>query len=92
MIRLIWDFFGPDAPGLARHHAIHLREFMERDGIDVDTYGQGSEVEGHCASWCDVAPHEAARVARVLKPQRQGDAAAFEANAPMRSLETTNES
>lgn len=85
MIRLVWDFFGPDAQGTAVHHAIHLRELMARDQIEGVIFGQESEVEGHYASWCEVEePHLAAQISRALKPQRQGDAAAFRARAQAR--------
>ena len=87
MMRLIWDFFGPDAEGTARHHAVHLREFMVREGISSVTFGLGYEVEGHCASWCELDAELAARVSRVLKPQRQVDAASFRANAPFCEIE-----
>lgn len=81
MIRLVWDFFGPDARGTAMHHAIHLREFMTREGIEGVVYGQGAEVEGHFASWCEVEAHLAPRIAKVLRPQRQGSADGFRKNA-----------
>ncbi len=30
-IELIWDFFGDDSEGTARHHAVHLEEFMRKE-------------------------------------------------------------
>lgn len=32
-IRLIWDFRGPDALEIAKHHAIHLKEFAEMENL-----------------------------------------------------------
>src|SRR5690606_1132164 len=28
-LKLIWDFFGPDAKKTAEHHEIHLKEFIQ---------------------------------------------------------------
>jgi sensor histidine kinase regulating citrate/malate metabolism len=32
-IRLIWDFRGPEAKQIAEHHAVHLREFSEKEQL-----------------------------------------------------------
>lgn len=39
-IKLIWDFRGFDAKETARHHAIHLKEFAIKEGLqfhEIDT-------------------------------------------------------
>jgi hypothetical protein len=43
-IKLIWNFSGPDAEGTAKHHEIHIREFLEKNnfndlitGVDYQT-------------------------------------------------------
>ncbi len=33
-IKLIWDFRGPDALKTAEHHAIHLKEFATKEGLN----------------------------------------------------------
>lgn len=33
IIRLIWDFRGPDGHQTAEHHAIHLREFCQKESM-----------------------------------------------------------
>lgn len=32
-IRLLWDFRGPDSLETAKHHVIHLKEFVEIDHL-----------------------------------------------------------
>lgn len=32
-IKLIWDFRGPEAKQIAEHHAVHLREFSEKENL-----------------------------------------------------------
>lgn len=71
MIRLIWDFFGPDSRRTAEHHGVHLREFLVREGFSSARTGLGSAGEGHGMSWCELAEADAERVASVLRPQRR---------------------
>ena len=33
LIRLHWDFFGPDAPTTAAHFLVHLDQYCAREGI-----------------------------------------------------------
>ncbi|MGL1889749.1 MAG: hypothetical protein OCD76_24760 [Reichenbachiella sp.] len=32
-VKMIWDMRGGDAKGTAEHHAIHLKEYVQRDKI-----------------------------------------------------------
>jgi len=32
-IKLIWDFRGPEALEIARHHVVHLEEFAVKDKL-----------------------------------------------------------
>jgi len=32
-VKLIWDFRGPNAAPIAEHHAIHLKEFSDAEGL-----------------------------------------------------------
>ena len=45
-IKLIWDFRGPDAKGIAEHHKIHLGEFAVREKISFE-----AGVEGEVHHW-----------------------------------------
>lgn len=33
-IKLIWDFKGPDALAIAKHHCIHLEEFAQIENLN----------------------------------------------------------
>ena len=35
-IKLIWDFRGPMAAKTAEHHVIHLKEFAQMEGLDLE--------------------------------------------------------
>lgn len=70
-IRLIWDFFGPDARGTATHHGIHLQEFFTRDALEVLELGLGTAGEGHAMSWCEIHAADEEKVAEALRPQRR---------------------
>lgn len=52
-IKLIWNFSGPDAEGTAKHHEIHIREFLEKNnfnhlitGIDYQQNPDSSRMVG----------------------------------------------
>ncbi len=32
-IKLLWDFRGPNAEPIAKHHAVHLNEFVDAEGL-----------------------------------------------------------
>ena len=34
-IKLIWDFRGPEALEIAKHHVIHLEEFAKKEDLDT---------------------------------------------------------
>jgi len=38
-IKLIWDFRGPDALEMAKHHAIHLEEFAKSEKLNFHDVG-----------------------------------------------------
>lgn len=70
-LRLLWDFFGPDARGTAIHHELHLREFFEREALACAGTGVGSAGEGHALSWCELRLEDEDAVTRALRPQRR---------------------
>lgn len=75
-VKLIWDFHGQDAEGTAKHHAIHLREYAAKVGLN--TYGVGEEVlvkaegirQAHVIAYMIVNRDEMIEVRDALKPQR----------------------
>ena len=68
-LKLIWDFFGPRAQGIAQHHAIHVDEFVRREGFAATT-GSESPAPGHWSAWVVLDDEHVERVRAVLRPHR----------------------
>ena len=69
-IKLIWDLRGPEAEGTAKHHAIHLSQFSEKENIT--SYGHGHELmtEFHCIAFLIVERKDMIAVRDALRPHR----------------------
>lgn len=68
-LKLLWDFRGPHAQGIAQHHATHLDEFLRREGLAAVSGSECLE-QGHWTAWLIVERHEADRLRQVLRPNR----------------------
>lgn len=68
-LKLIWDFFGPRAQGIAQHHATHVDEFARREGI-VATTGCESPAPGHWSAWVVLDDEHVERLRSALRPHR----------------------
>ena len=69
-VTYLWDFFGPNAEGTAAHFEVHLREFLEKNGITGCETGTESEGDGHRATRC-AAPAANEMIEKALRPRRQ---------------------
>lgn len=69
-IKLIWDFRGPTAEGTAKHHAIHLEEFGEKEHIKVDKLGHECLNEMHWTAYMIIDEGDMPPVRDALKPHR----------------------
>lgn len=69
-LKLIWDFRGPEGERTARHHAIHLKEYMDRKGLELDIAGFQQLNEMHSIAYIVVYRSEMEKVRDSLKPQR----------------------
>ena len=69
-LKLIWDFFGPDALPTAKHHDIHLKQFIERDQLANNITGFEQIEENHAIAWMVVNESEMIPVRDALKPHR----------------------
>ena len=69
-IKLIWDFHGPEAKGTAQHHAIHLREFAQREQLSTDECGDEALGPEHHLAWMIVTQAEMPIVRDALRPHR----------------------
>lgn len=68
-LKLIWDFFGPRAQGIAEHHASHVDEFARREGLGA-TAGAECTDPGHWSAWLVLGERDALRLREVLRPNR----------------------
>ncbi len=69
-IKLIWDFRGPHAIQTARHHAIHLKEYVDIEKLELDNTGYEVISEMHSIAFMIVNESDMATVRDALKPHR----------------------
>jgi hypothetical protein len=69
-IRLIWDFYGETAEGTAKHHVIHLEEFMEREKLTYFNRGTDSKGDLHAFAYMTVAEEDVKILRDALRPNR----------------------
>ncbi|NCT17600.1 MAG: hypothetical protein COZ75_00720 [Flavobacteriaceae bacterium CG_4_8_14_3_um_filter_34_10] len=69
-IKLIWDFRGPDAMKIAKHHAIHLHEFAEKEALNNPLTGVESISKMHFVAYLVVDKSVMIAVRDALKPHR----------------------
>lgn len=69
-IRLIWDFHGESAEGTAKHHVIHLKEFMAKEELAYFNEGIGSNGELHALAYITVQEENIKEIRDALKPHR----------------------
>lgn len=69
-LKLIWDFRGPDAATTARHHAIHLKEFLKTHQLSLNIIGTEQLSPTHAIAFMVVMDGEMRPVRDALKPHR----------------------
>lgn len=68
-LKLIWDFFGGEGLKTAKHHAIHLKEFCQKEKITF--YACGSEQqEQHAEAYLVVDEEQMIPLRDALRPKR----------------------
>lgn len=70
MLKLIWDFKGPDAETTAKHHAIHLKEYRDSRKLSLDYTGTEKLSDAHAIAYLVVTDIEMPAVRDALKPHR----------------------
>ena len=68
-LKLIWDFRGPDAKGIAEHHEIQLREYGENTGLACSTCTEAKN-DAHYTAWITVNETDMPQVRDALRPHR----------------------
>lgn len=69
-LKLIWDFRGPDSELTAKHHAVHLREFLKTEKLQLDICDYTEAGEEHYIAYLVVVESEMKPVRDELKPHR----------------------
>ncbi len=69
-IKLIWDFHGPEAEKIAEHHAIHLREFSEKEELPFLKAGTETVSESHSLAYITVNEEHMITYRDALIPKR----------------------
>ncbi len=69
-IKLVWDFYGADAEGTAKHHVVHLKQFMLREALSYYTTGIQSNEDYHCLAYLTVNEATVKTLRDALRPNR----------------------
>ncbi len=69
-IRLVWDFYGETSDGTAKHHVIHLEEFMLRESLTYFNQGTSSNQELHTQAFITIEEKDVKILRDALKPNR----------------------
>lgn len=69
-LKLIWDFRGSAALKTAQHHEIHLREFVNTEGLALSILGHEALHEFHAIAYMVVPESQMIAIRDALKPHR----------------------
>ncbi|MGV6831451.1 MAG: hypothetical protein ACWA5P_07825 [bacterium] len=69
-IKLIWDFRGPDGHEIAKHHLIHLDEYVAQSNKKVETTGVHQISDMHAIAYMVVNKSDMLFFRDALKPHR----------------------
>lgn len=69
-LKLIWDFKGNDALKIAQHHEIHLKEYIQKEGVPISITGTELINELHAIAFLVVKEDVMKPVRDALKPHR----------------------
>ena len=69
-IKLIWDFRGPDALEIAKHHVIHLEEFAVKDKLFFYEAAITPVNELYCIAYITVKEEDMITYRDALVPHR----------------------
>ncbi len=69
-IKLLWDFRGPDATEIAKHHAIHLADFVKKESLSINITGYNDLTTGHSVAYMVVEEAKMIQIRDALLPHR----------------------
>ena len=69
-IKLIWDFRGPEALEIAKHHCVHLKEFSEKENLNYHEISSNTISEMYCIAYITVDESDLITYRDALRPHR----------------------
>ena len=69
-LKLIWDFYGPDANKIAQHHEIHLKDFIKIEKLTINITGFEDLSNAHSIAFMVVNEPDMKPIRDALKPHR----------------------
>lgn len=69
-LKLIWDFRGPASLKTAEHHLIHLKEYIQIEGLDISITGLETLSDMHSLAYLVVDEDKMKPLRDALKPHR----------------------
>jgi nucleotide-binding universal stress UspA family protein len=69
-IKLLWDFRGPDASETAKHHALHLAEFIKKESLVLNITGHTDLTALHAVAYMVVEETNMMQIRDALLPHR----------------------
>lgn len=69
-IKLIWDFRGPTASEIARHHEKHLQQYIVAEDLPINITGYKDLSNAHSIAFMVVEENDMLRVRDALIPHR----------------------
>ena len=69
-IKLIWDFRGPSASKIAKHHEIHLKDYIKIEQLNINLTGIEELSKTHAIAFLVVNESLMKPLRDALKPHR----------------------
>lgn len=69
-VKLIWDFRGPDSMKIAKHHCIHLREFVSKEKMKCKEIDCSEISDYHTIAYMIVDNNDVISLRDALRPHR----------------------
>lgn len=69
-LKLIWDFYGPNAHKIAEHHEIHLKEYIKLEKLAINITGTEDISDTHTIAFLVVNESDMKPIRDALKPHR----------------------
>lgn len=69
-IKLIWEFRGPTAEQTAKHHVIHLKDYIAIEKLNVNEAAMETSGEFSASAYMIIEESDMPKVKAALKPHR----------------------